>query len=393
MVPYSLGSSLFTSSSQPMKTITKVLLGASISTLMVGLTAVPAFASATTYHATDQASFVSDLATATAGDTIVLDNGFNVTSEIVVNASNITIDGNGQTLTPTFTKTTNANNSTLGIYGADVTVKDLTIDGTGGTSLHGINAYEAVNVLLDNVTLENNGHNGLVVNGSTVTVNNITTTNNGWGGVDVDQGTGVTATTTLTVTGVSHHSEVAGKDLYIDNTSKAVSVADTHSQYATKDNVFVSGDRVYTLIDPAPVASITSPADGSAVHGTVDVRGTVTDNNPDHYYLVIKNAGGTVVAGPGTVYDTTSFTDQSLYSWDTSSVPDGTYTVLLAARDAAGNRNAGSEDSVVVTVSNTPDTMNQCKDGGWKNFTNPAFTNQGQCVSYVQSNEHAGKRS
>ena len=27
----------------------------------------------------------------------------------------------------------------------------------------------------------------------------------------------------------------------------------------------------------------------------------------------------------------------------------------------------------------------QCKNGGWKNFTNPSFKNQGQCVSFVVS--------
>jgi hypothetical protein len=27
----------------------------------------------------------------------------------------------------------------------------------------------------------------------------------------------------------------------------------------------------------------------------------------------------------------------------------------------------------------------QCKNGGWKTFTNPSFKNQGQCVSYVVS--------
>jgi len=172
-----------------------------------------------------------------------------------------------------------------------VTVKDLTIDGTGGTNLHGINVYEATGVLLDNVTLENNGHNGLVVNGSTVTVNNITTANNGWGGVDVDLGGGVPPPAVLTVNGVSHHNEAYGKDLYVDDTSKDVSVIDTNSQYSTADSVFAVGDRVYTLVDPAP------------------------------------------------------------------------------------------------------NTMNQCKNGGWENFSNPEFKNQGQCVSYVQSNEKAGKRN
>lgn len=30
-----------------------------------------------------------------------------------------------------------------------------------------------------------------------------------------------------------------------------------------------------------------------------------------------------------------------------------------------------------------PTSKDQCKNGGWKNFTNPAFKNQGQCVSSV----------
>lgn len=65
-------------------------------------------------------------------------------------------------------------------------------------------------------------------------------------------------------------------------------------------------------------------------------------------------------------------------------------------------------DDQVVTAENTnltgdlyPPTpvdpeitdKNQCKNGGWKTFTNPTFKNQGQCVSYVQSNENAGKRN
>lgn len=262
--------------------VKKLACTAVASVLLLGTMIVPAFAS-TTFHATDQASLVSDIATATSGDTIVLDNGFALTSEIAINKS-ITIDGNNQTLTPIFSKTSSSNNSTFGIIGSDVTIKDLTIDGTNGTSLHGINVYEATNVNLDNVTLENNDRNGLVVNGSTVTVDNLTTSNNGWGGVDVDLGSGVPGPATLTVNGVSHHNEAYGKDLYIDNTLKNVSIVDTNSQYVTADSVFVTGDRVYTL---------------------------------------------------------------------------------------------------------EPTDMNQCKNNGWQSFVHPTFRNQGDCVSFVQSNPHA----
>jgi hypothetical protein len=36
-----------------------------------------------------------------------------------------------------------------------------------------------------------------------------------------------------------------------------------------------------------------------------------------------------------------------------------------------------------------PETINECKRDGWKTFDNPTFKNQGDCVSYVQSNENA----
>ncbi len=38
-----------------------------------------------------------------------------------------------------------------------------------------------------------------------------------------------------------------------------------------------------------------------------------------------------------------------------------------------------------------PVTKDACKKNGWMTFTNPSFKNQGECVSYVQSNANAGK--
>lgn len=124
--------------------------------------------------------------------------------------------------------------------------------------------------------------------------------------------------------------------------------------------------RRVTVDNTAPFVEITNPNDGDTVNLTVDVRGTVTDNNPDHYWLVIEDSGGTVVAGPGTVYRYDSFTDESLYSWDTTQVPDGTYTIKLEARDAAGNKDPNlapvpadpedpddSVDWIMVTVDNS----------------------------------------
>lgn len=46
----------------------------------------------------------------------------------------------------------------------------------------------------------------------------------------------------------------------------------------------------------------------------------------------------------------------------------------------------------VGLVVEPPTNKDQCKDSGWETFNNPTFKNQGDCVSYVQSNEHAGKK-
>jgi hypothetical protein len=68
------------------------------------------------------------------------------------------------------------------------------------------------------------------------------------------------------------------------------------------------------------------------------------------------------------------------------------------------------EDGTVVTAENTmltgdpssifqeavvPTHKSQCKNGGWKSFTNPTFKNQGKCIKYVEKHqndddEHAG---
>jgi hypothetical protein len=106
----------------------------------------------------------------------------------------------------------------------------------------------------------------------------------------------------------------------------------------------------------APDVEITSPT-STHLSATIEVRGTVTDTNPHHYWFVITNSSGTKVAGPGTVNDTTSFTDKLLLNWNTTSLPDGQYTIKLEARDAANNKDAGSVEWLTVNVDNTAPTV------------------------------------
>jgi hypothetical protein len=162
-----------------------------------------------------------------------------------------TVEGNNHTISAAYSFGSNLDgtNTVIGVIDADgVTINDLTVDGAGGTNLHGVNVYDSSDVTLDNVTIKNNDKSGLVVNSSTVTVNNLTTENNSWHGVNVDQRTSSPAS--LTINGVSRHDEQL--QVYIDDSTKLVQVVDTNNQY-NRTNPRVNGrvnDANYVLKKP-----------------------------------------------------------------------------------------------------------------------------------------------
>ncbi len=82
----------------------------------------------------------------------------------------------------------------------------------------------------------------------------------------------------------------------------------------------------------------------------------------------------------------------------TPGTPAGTYFWHVMAMDTAGNETAWTtpwmfivDNSGTTTppTSTGPTDKDQCKDGGWRTFTNPTFRNQGQCVSSVTSSRPA----
>jgi hypothetical protein len=91
----------------------------------------------------------------------------------------------------------------------------------------------------------------------------------------------------------------------------------------------------------APTTSITSPANGATVSGTVTISANASDNvgvtRVDFY------RGGTTLIGS----DTTS---PYSVSWDTTGVANGSYSLTSRAFDAAGNNTTST--AVSVTVNN-----------------------------------------
>ena len=89
-----------------------------------------------------------------------------------------------------------------------------------------------------------------------------------------------------------------------------------------------------------PTASITSPANGASVSGTVSINATASDN-------VGVTRVNFYVNGAFVGSDTT---DPYSYSWDTTSGGNGSNTLLARAFDAGGN--IGESSTVTVTVNN-----------------------------------------
>jgi hypothetical protein len=90
-----------------------------------------------------------------------------------------------------------------------------------------------------------------------------------------------------------------------------------------------------------PTASITSPAAGSTVSGTVNVAASASDNvgvTKVEFYV------------DGTLAGTTTTTPYT-FAWDTTAVTNVTHSLVAKAYDAAGN--TGPSASVGVTVQNT----------------------------------------
>lgn len=128
--------------------------------------------------------------------TITVPNGTAVKTGAVNINGDVTINGNGYTITAdtnsfTFEKDKLGDFHVINIQnGADVTITNLKIDGNK-CARSGINVYSAngnvnASATLTGVTVRNCTAYGVVAASSTVTVNSITTSGNGWGGINVD---------------------------------------------------------------------------------------------------------------------------------------------------------------------------------------------------------------
>ncbi len=192
----------------------------------------------------------------------------------------------------------------------------------------------------------------------------------------------------------------------VTKTIPAVEFIDVRMVYGAETDERFDWTRFEVLPVPyARTAEITSPTSGQDVYGLVNFTAYLDDDDADAIQWAVRQ--GTCAAGIGTVFgnvdgrsdvaviDQSDLSNQTFsFTGDMSSLPLGMYCFIYNPVEDAGESNIREtvEFNLIEAPIGTPTDMEQCKKGGWMTFNNPEFKNQGQCVSYVQSNKNAGKR-
>lgn len=251
-------------------------------------------------------------------DTIKIQSNLTVdTSAVADNAAaitiaknNITIDGQGHTLT---VDSNNASANAVAINGASgVTIQNLTVTRPGGgQTKHGINVYKSTGVTLNNVNLTNMGGLGLLVNASEVTTTgNFSLSGNGWGNkINVGWGSGISDVnkssfdaSNATLTGVDliyvdkgDLERAGGADKFAINAKGFAKINTT----GLEENVAIAYAPSAVIVDGTGYASLQAAVNVAQDNATIQIQNditidsTVTVNRP---VTITANKGVTVTA-------------------------------------------------------------------------------------------------
>jgi len=119
--------------------------------------------------------------------------------------------------------------------------------------------------------------------------------------------------------------------------------------YDAAGNIGQSSNVVVTVVNDTipPTVSLTAPTNNATVSGTVVISANASDNVGVSKVEFYEN---------GNLLSATNVTPYS-YSWNTTSVANGSYTLIAKAYDAAGNIGQSANLSVTVSNDTTPPSV------------------------------------
>lgn len=244
---------------------------------------------------TDEESLLSVLWSADPGSTVELQNNITITKPVVI-AKEITIDGNGYTVTGSSDWTSTSGNQTMftaQLSDAKLTLKNIKLQ---NGPKYGVQSYDGATIILDNVSITGFKYGAVLVNGGKLEVKNLhlgyngTNSNNG---IEIDKGSAATNNPTLIMNGtlttdtnenVVHAAENGYlTEFTITNTSN------------TTNKVVVAGDKV-VLTDAADnVISETKLPEKATVNAdTQNVVITLITNEQTN--KIVVDLGATITA-------------------------------------------------------------------------------------------------
>lgn len=152
---------------------------------------------------TDESSLISAVSSADYGETITLQNNITVTAPIVI-AKELTIDGNGYTVTGSSEWTSTSGNQTMftaQFSDAKLTLKNINLQ---NGPKYGVQSYDGATVILDNVSINGFKYGAVLANGGNVEVRKLHLGYNGTNannGIEIDKGASATNNPTLVMNG------------------------------------------------------------------------------------------------------------------------------------------------------------------------------------------------
>lgn len=152
----------------------------------------------------DEESLINAVSSADSGAIITLDSNITVTKPIVI-AKELTINGNGYTVTGSSDWTSTSGNQTMftaQLSDAKLALKNINLQ---NGPKYGVQSYDGATVILDDVYITGFKYGGVLANGGEVEVRDLHLGYNGTGannGIEIDKGTYATNNPTLTMNGV-----------------------------------------------------------------------------------------------------------------------------------------------------------------------------------------------
>jgi YVTN family beta-propeller protein len=150
---------------------------------------------------------------------------------------------------------------------------------------------------------------------------------------------------------------------------------------------------VIDTVSHAVVATIPVGTNPQTVAITPNGSFAYVTNPGNNNVSVISTATNTVIGSVpvGSLPSGVAVTPSGAFAYVTNESTNDVSVIATASNTVVDTVSVGNRPiGIAFTRLAAPTDKDQCKNGGYRSFTNPSFKNQGECVSFVQRNHLPG---